>query len=103
MKFSKEAEQRILAALAERLPEKRLVCPLCKHENWILTNGWVPLRTQESWESVVLTAGAGQAILAVALSCTTCGNTHLLNVLNLGLRDLFTDQEIVDDDIPIRL
>jgi hypothetical protein len=80
MKFSKEIEQTILDAFLQRLPEKRLICPLCRHEKWVLTKGFIILPIQQ--ESEVINESAGTAIVAAALTCTTCGNTHLLNLLS---------------------
>ena len=100
MKFTDEVQQRVIAALVERLPEKRLICPLCKHEEWILTNGFIIFPVQE--QSDVLDLSVRLGVLVVVLSCTTCGNTLFFNTINLGLRDLFKDQTYVDTDIKVK-
>ena len=100
MKFTEVVQHRIIAALVERLPEKRLICPLCKHEDWILTNGFIIFPVQEESDVFDLTVRLG--VLVVALSCTTCGNTLFFNTINLGLQDLFKDQSYVDTDIRVK-
>jgi hypothetical protein len=101
MKFTKEVEQRILSAFVETLPERKLICPLCRHENWILTNGFLVMLITE--EVPFHVDEAHKAILTVALSCTTCGNTHFINVLNLkGLDDIIDKSRIIQDDIKVR-
>jgi len=100
MKFTDEIQKRAIAALVERLPEKRLICPLCKHEDWILTNGFIIFPVQE--QSDLFDVSTGLGVLVVALSCTTCGNTLFFNTINLGLEDLFKDQPYIDTDIKVK-
>jgi len=101
MKFSKEFERGLLSALGDKLPERRLICPLCKHETWILTNGFVVLPIQE--DSARVSFQRGTALVVAALSCTTCGNTHFINLLTPQFKNLFPpDQTIIEDDIEVR-
>jgi hypothetical protein len=84
VKFSNEVLERILAALKRRfplLPE----CPLCGQRNWQVNSGgfvFVPLQ-QDSTNVVI----GGPQMPCVALICMTCGNTHLLNLIVLGLKE----------------
>ena len=100
MKFSKEVEQIILDTFVARLPEKRLICPLCQHENWILSRGFVLIPTQEDSDTISHTNMRG--LVLAALSCTTCGNTHLLNLLVLPEVVEHLQQEVLYDDIEVK-
>ncbi len=61
-------------------------CPLCKTNKWIL-GSYVPLTTSNVPTEVVLRA---QVYPLIAMICSNCGNTQLVNLLYLG----FTPQEI---------
>ena len=100
MKFSKDVERVILDTFVARLPEKQLICPLCRQKNWILSNGFVLLPTQE--ESDTITNVGMRGLVLAALSCTNCGNTHLLNLLVLPEVIAHLKQEVIHDDIEVK-
>ena len=83
MKFSPEVEQRIIAALAERMPNRTLgACSLCKTARWELQQGYVVLSATDDPQRLFL---GGSTLPCAVLICVNCGNTHLLNLLMLGL------------------
>jgi hypothetical protein len=86
MKFTEEVGQRIITALRERLPEHKLSpCGICGTNAWSIHNGYVRLSIQKDLIGVQL---GGSAFPLIALICTNCGNTHLLNLKVLGLEEL---------------
>jgi hypothetical protein len=86
--FSEEETKRVLAAIQQRVPEVAS-CPVCGQRDWTLADGLVRLTLQEKRGVVVL---GGRNMPCVALTCKRCGNTLLLNVIVLGLRDLATEK-----------
>jgi hypothetical protein len=50
---------------------------------WTLVDGYVAPLVQD--EPSGLFALGGKTLPCVAISCNSCGNTHLLNLLTLGL------------------
>ena len=88
MKFTPEVANRIIARLNEVIPARR--CPLCGTDDWIVVSGYVFLSVDvQSW-SLVRGRGVGE-IPCTAITCKVCGNTHLLNLIQLGLGDLLKD------------
>src|SRR4051812_47429825 len=86
MKFSEEIAEKILVALRQRLPDQKLSrCAICGTAAWVFHRGYVRLTVQEDLVATVL---GGKAFPLIALICTNCGNTHLLNLGVLGLADL---------------
>ena len=87
MKYTKETSDRILAAIDERLPEGRVgPCPICGTTDWKLASGFVVLKVEARVRGM---AFGGPAIPCAAIVCKNCGNTHLMNLVVLGLEDLF--------------
>ena len=84
MAFSEEETKRVLAVIQQRVPEVAR-CPVCGQHDWTLADGLVRLTLQEERGVVVV---GGRNMPCVALICKRCGNTLLLNVIVLGLRDL---------------
>ena len=78
-----EARDEIIAALNERI--RITACPLCGTNGWTLADGFAPLALQESFFGFRV---GGPVLPCVALVCNNCGNTHLINLLNIGLRHL---------------
>jgi hypothetical protein len=83
MAFTAEQTEKIVAVLRERVPNAK--CPMCHTDNWQLEDGLVIHPVQHDAKGLVL---SGPSLPNVALLCTTCGNTQLLNVLRLGLGPL---------------
>jgi hypothetical protein len=61
-------------------------CPLCAGEQWEPSPQLVTLSLEAGPDS---STRDGQRLACAMLTCTRCGNTHLLNVVTLGLADWF--------------
>ncbi len=89
MKFTQETANRIVAKLNALMPSMK--CPLCGTDDWIVASGYVFLTVhEETWSVIRRMSNAGE-LPCVAITCKVCGNTHLLNLLQLGLGDLLKD------------
>lgn len=62
-------------------------CPLCGNLKWTLVDGFVYLTLQQDFAGVYI--GGSGGLPSVAIVCTNCGNTHLLNLVTLGLGHYF--------------
>jgi len=78
-RFTEEVRSEIWDALNKR---RRLPCPLCETNDWTLADGFLPLALQEDFYTHRV---GGPALPCVALVCNHCGNTHLINLLTIGL------------------
>jgi hypothetical protein len=84
--MSEQDGEIILKRLAERLPGGAPgACSLCGTSDWTL-NGYVSLGVQDRPSGAIFMGGP--ILPLVTFACTNCGNTHLLNLLLLGLDDL---------------
>jgi hypothetical protein len=92
MKFTPEILSRVIAVLTERLGGTDPLCPLCHKSEWTVSDGFVFLLMQAQLKTLRL---AGKGHPCITLTCNTCGNTHLLNMMVLGLSDLtLPDEEV---------
>jgi hypothetical protein len=90
MRFTYEILQRIIHALTERMgPDPS--CPLCHHNNWTVSDGPVFLSVEEKARRVP--PSGGRSLPCVPITCIHCGNTHLVNLVTLGLGDLLLQGE----------
>ncbi len=81
-----ETDERILAAIHEKVPELG-PCSICRTSSgYVLAEGFVSLVLQ-SFGATGFVIG-GQALPCIALTCRRCGNTVLLNAYVLGLGEL---------------
>ena len=80
-----DQHERILQTIKERIGGE-IKCPLCGRSTWMFTEGVAMISAQATLDS---TAIPDQGLPALPLVCLQCGNTHFLNVLALGLGDLF--------------
>ncbi len=85
MGFTEKEQQRILKALKEKSP-KAGQCIFCGKEKWEIGYNFVTLAIQEDIKKIKL---AGQSLVLLPVTCSNCGNTHLINLVSLGLRDMF--------------
>jgi len=89
MAFTEEQQRQILARIRERISVPGggfRTCPICGHANWSLqTYGLVYLVMQSG--AGVLELG-GPSLPSIALICTTCGDTQLLNAFVLGVGEI---------------
>lgn len=90
MKFTSDVAKRISKHLDELLPGMK--CPLCHTDDWIIANGYVYLPVEEYTDPLYRSVARKSGELpCAAITCKLCGNTHLLNLLALGLGDLLKD------------
>ena len=87
--FTKEEKAQILSALTTKMGEIK-PCPLCGDNNWQLQDGLVRLVVQEKKTRLSL---GGRNFPCIALICSNCGNTHLVNLISLGLRELIEKEK----------
>lgn len=74
----------IIAEIRKRLPV--IVCPLCQRRDWTIpSEGFSVVQLQDQLE--IYNFG-GPSMLLMPISCNTCGNTHFINLLTIGLGDL---------------
>ena len=81
--FTEETRNEILNTLHKRI--RIPACPLCGTNAWTLADGFVALPLQGDFSAFTV---GGPVLPCVALVCNNCGNTYLINVLNIGLRHL---------------
>lgn len=87
MKFSKDVQRRIFAALAARLPEKEIgACPICRVTKWELYGGFALIPASQD---VPQEGAPGPRLPCAVLLCQQCGNTHFLNLSELGFDEVF--------------
>lgn len=89
MAFTQEETDRIKAAIIKKAPNLAK-CPICGSKNWHVGKEFVTLAAQENLQRIEL---AGKVLPLIPMRCTNCGNTHLLNIITLGLRDLVEEKE----------
>ena len=77
----------IIAKIAERAGGRVGPCSVCRTEKFTLTDGFALISISDQPNLVQL---GGQTLPSVALVCTNCGNTLLINLLLLGMHDLVT-------------
>jgi hypothetical protein len=86
MKWTKEVEQRVLNAIAAKMPNLHVgACSICGTTNWVLANSYIMISVQDELSSFAI---GGPSLPSVAIICQNCGNTHLMNLRMLGLDDL---------------
>lgn len=88
MKWSQAIADQVIAALqAKHAPRP---CDNCGVNSWTMADGLFLLVAQKDAPNIELT-GAGMP--SAALICTNCGNTRLINLVQIGLGHLFTTAE----------
>ncbi len=88
MKWSLDVSNRIIAALKAKGAPR--TCPLCGTNQWLMAGGFYYLTAQMSPPNISV-GGAGMPLAAVI--CVNCGNTQFINLVQLGLDDLFKKAE----------
>ena len=76
----------ILAALAERLKGRKIVCGLCGGTRWGV-EGAINLPVQNSVSSGLVIGGPSLPL--VSLTCEICGNTEFLSIIRLIGKEKF--------------
>lgn len=64
-------------------------CEICKNTNWLIDPFMVNLPVTNK---VVVTLG-GSVLPLLPITCSKCGNTHLLNLSILGLTEMIKGKE----------
>ncbi len=90
MSFSEEDRAKIVAAITKRVP-KIGVCPICGNPDWQFQDGFIRIVVQKDIRNISL---GGQNYPCVVIICKNCGNTHLLNLITLGLGDLIGEKDV---------
>lgn len=80
MRLDDEGQQKVLAFLNTNWPQPR-ECPVCHKNQWSIHPTVYEVR---SFGKGGLTVG-GPVVPVVAVECVTCGNTHLLNAIRIGV------------------
>jgi len=83
MAFSPQTVAKIIKRFEELAPGAK--CPLCGNEDWLLSDGIVFLVFQDKYPMIKL---SGQGLPLAAITCTKCGNTHMINLIHIGLGDV---------------
>ncbi len=85
MMLTPEQQQRILAVFEQRTQALFAgSCPLCRHKAWTLADGIIRLNIGPVYASGQFPA----EMPCVALVCSNCGHTEMLNLISLGLGDM---------------
>lgn len=82
--FTPEIANQIIAELNDRGAARN--CPLCNSYDWVIATGYTRLYF---YGQPGLAHLFGQQMPLVALTCNVCGNTHLINLLTIGLGRLW--------------
>jgi hypothetical protein len=87
MSLSPEQRDRVLKTVQERVGGE-IRCSLCGSSTWMFTEGITVIQAQDS---LGMTAVPDRGLPSLPLVCRQCGNTYFLNVIALGLSDLFSE------------
>lgn len=84
----------IIELLKKKLGPTR-TCEMCSNAAWgVGANLLTPVILSLNRETGMLTSVDGHVVACAQLSCTTCGNTKLFSVAQLGFRpDLFAQDD----------
>jgi len=91
MPFSEEIRTKIIAKLGEKVREIK-PCPVCGQANeFLLGEGLVNLEMNDNTMLMprgIFAAGGPNVASHIALICTNCGNTQLLNIYVLEVASI---------------
>lgn len=82
MKLHKEQQNKLLSKLNQVWNNK--VCEVCAQKNWMIHDTLFELREFHGGQTVL---GSGAIQPFITISCTSCGNTKMMNAIQLGLVD----------------
>ena len=92
--MDKVIREEIIAKIKEKAGQPGIgICSLCRNNEFTLADGFVNLSVSPSAQSIQI---GGQQLPSVALVCTTCGNTLVINLLVLGLGHLAAPKTVPD-------
>jgi len=81
MPSNEEISNRIIEALSKKAPNS--ICPICKSKKWNVADGYIVLPVSPHPRELHL---SGRVIPLVAVTCSNCGNTQLINLIKLGFK-----------------
>jgi hypothetical protein len=76
-----EIKAQIIKALSTKAPKP--ICPICQNDKWKVADGYVVLPVSPNPREIHM---GGRIHPLVAVSCSKCGNTHLINLITLGFK-----------------
>jgi hypothetical protein len=82
MKITTEQQSKLLSKLNEVWINK--VCEICNQTNWMIDDTLFELREFHGGRTVL---GSGAIKPIITISCNSCGNTKIMNAIQLGLVD----------------
>lgn len=82
MKLNKEQQVKLVTKLNQVWKNK--VCEVCNQTNWMIDDTLFELREFHGGRTVL---GSGAIKPIITISCTSCGNTKMMNAIQLGLVD----------------
>ena len=95
MYFSRLDQERILARIKERTRGAKITCSVCGKQEWVISDALTPLSIQQEPGRFIV---GGPYMPCVTLTCKNCGNTHLLNLVAIGLSDLLPKEKQADNE-----
>jgi RNase P subunit RPR2 len=87
MKLNKEQQDKLITKLNQVWKNK--VCEVCNQANWMIDDTLFELREFHGGRTVL---GSGAIKPLITISCTSCGNTKMMNAIQLGLVDPTTPE-----------
>jgi RNase P subunit RPR2 len=82
MKLTTEQQNKLVAKLNEVWKNK--VCEICNQTNWMIDDTLFELREFHGGRTVL---GSGAIKPIITISCNSCGNTKIMNAIQLGIVD----------------
>ena len=82
MKLNKEQQDKLIEKLNQVWKNK--TCDICTANNWMIDDTLFEIREFHGGKTVL---GSGAIKPLITISCNSCGNTKLMNAIQLGLVD----------------
>lgn len=82
MKLTTEQQNKLVAKLNEVWKNK--VCEICNQTHWMIDDTLFELREFHGGRTVL---GSGAIKPIITISCNSCGNTKIMNAIQLGIVD----------------
>jgi hypothetical protein len=89
-----EIKKRIIEALSIRAPHA--ICPVCKNTHWNVGDGYIVLSVSSHPTEVHM---GGKVHPLVAITCSNCGNTQLINLIRLGFKPEDFQELVVSENV----
>lgn len=83
MKLTKEQQQILIDKLNELWIDKKK-CEICDNTDWMIDDKLFEFREFQGGKTVF---GGGAIKPVITVTCTKCGNTKILNAIQLGVVD----------------